>query len=250
MIRGDANTYNWPNVQGVDPGSFVGVLRQKTGLDALDLPTDAQWEYACRAGTRTDFNNGKNLTGDNCDTNLNEVARYLYNGGSPDPDQYEYPAQGCETDLGTAAVGSYDPNKWGLYDMHGNVWEWCLDLYNPEWSSRVNRGGSWGNHANYCTSSYRYYYYPSSDDYYFGFRLVRTLSDDFESERSPEAVAGAERAGTVCAAASDPISIATYAVTVEQHHELAGGGRLDGRDHGERTLGRRGVRAVDEQRRR
>ena len=200
MIRGDAATYDWPNVQGVASDSFVGVLRQKTGLAALDLPTEAQWEYACRAGTTTDFNNGKNWSGNNPCPNMDEVGRYWYNGGS------DY-SHFCATNAGTAAVGSYDPNKWGLYDMHGNVREWCLERYSSSGSNRVLRGGSWNNGVFYCASSSRGGSYPSFEYDYYGFRLVRTLSSNFESERSAEAAAGAERAGTVCSGTSEPIRI-------------------------------------------
>ena len=195
MIRGDANTYDWPNVQGVASDSFLGVLRQKTDLDALDLPTEAQWEYACRAGTTSTYNNGGDTEDD-----LRVLGRYWGNGGQGSNGD-------SSTDNGTAAVGSYDPNKWGLYDMHGNVWEWCLERYSSSESYWVMRGGSWNNNAFGCTSSYRYFNYPSDENYYYGFRLVRTLSNDFESERSTEAVAGAERAGTVCSGASEPITV-------------------------------------------
>ncbi len=200
MIRGDADTYDWPNVQGVASDSFVGVLRQKTGLTALDLPAEAQWEYACRAGTTTDYNNGKNWSGNNPCPNMDEVGRYWNNGGQGANDD-------SSTDNGTAAVGSYLPNVWGLYDMHGNVCEWCLERYSSSVSYRVKRGGGWGNNADHCTSSYRYSSPPSYGNDYLGFRLVRTLSNNFESERSAEAVAGAERAGTVCSGASEPITV-------------------------------------------
>ena len=196
MIRGDANTYNWPNVQGVDPESFLGVLRQKTGLAALDLPAEVQWEYACRAGTTSKYNNGGDTEDD-----LRVLGRYWYNGGSGSSDS-------CATDHGTAAVGSYLPNAWGLYDMHGNVWEWCLERYSSfSGLYRVERGGSWGSNADYCISSDRSGSTPSNESDYYGFRLVRTLSSNFESERSAEAAAGAERAGTVCSGTSEPIRI-------------------------------------------
>ncbi len=201
MIRGQSSIYNWPDVQGVASDSFVGALRQKTGLAALDLPTDAQWEYACRAGTTTDFNNGKNWSGNNPCPNMDEVGRYWNNGGSDYSDS-------CATNAGTAAVGSYDPNKWGLYDMHGNVWEWCLERYSSSGSYRVERGGSWYNNASFCTSSFRSHDDPSGVYNVSGFRLVRTLSNNLESERSAEAAAGAERAGTVCAGtASEAIRV-------------------------------------------
>ncbi len=99
--------------------------------------------------------------------------------------------------------------------MHGNVFEWCLERYSSSGSGRVLRGGCWFNDAVYCTSSYRSSYYPSYGDRSIGFRLVRTLSNDFESERSAEAAAGAERAGTVCAGVSPQVEILpAYTVTV------------------------------------
>ncbi len=211
MIRGDADTYDWPNVQGVASDSFVGVLRQKTGLDALDLPAGAQWEYACRAGTTTDFNNGKNLTAfDQC-SNMDDIGRYRYNGGYVDGTSL--PDQDCATNYGTVAVGSYMPNGSGLYDMHGNVLEWCLD--SAFVSHRMLRGGSWDFVARFCISSNQSSSDPSDAYNYFGFRLVRTLSNNLESERSAVAAAGAERAGTVCAGVSPQVEIMpTYTVTV------------------------------------
>ena len=101
--------------------------------------------------------------------------------------------------------------------MHGNVWEWCLDwdggslsgndpTGSSSGSARVVRGGSWNNVADYCTSSYRNYVTPSFEYYYYGFRLVRTLSTT-EGERSPEAVAGAERVAKICSGDSTPIAV-------------------------------------------
>jgi formylglycine-generating enzyme required for sulfatase activity len=161
-IRGNSDTYNWPNVTTVDANSFMGKIRAKTGL-SLDLPTDAQWEYACRAGTTSSYNNGGDTEAD-----LKTLGRYRNNGGASN---YH------------AKVGSYHPNAWGLYDMHGNVWEWCVDWHGNLSSStdpkgttsglrRVFRGGSWHYPADICTSSYRGSLPPSRADVGLGFRLA------------------------------------------------------------------------------
>ena len=165
-IRGDSSTYNWPSNQTVDANSFMGKLRAKTGLD-IDLPTEAQWEYTCRAGTTSSYNNGGDSEAD-----LKTLGRYSGNqsdgrGGCPEHTK----------------VGSYLPNAWGLYDMHGNVWEWCLDWYSDLTSStnpvgpssglyRVKRGGSCYNNADACASSYRYRDTPLYEYSNFGFRLA------------------------------------------------------------------------------
>ena len=156
--------------------SFMGKIRAKTGL-SFDLPTEAQWEYACRAGTTTALNSGKNLASTSQDANMAEVGRYWYNGGS------SY-SSSCATTAGTAAVGSYKPNGWGLYDMHGNVWEWCLDLNGSystspvtdpmgamSGSSRILRGGGCGNDTGFCRSAFRGYASQSDESNDSGFRL-------------------------------------------------------------------------------
>ena len=111
FVAGDA----YPEHTQVDPDSFFGILRAKTGC-LFDLPTEAQWEYACRAGTSTPFNDGK----EGADAaNIKKIARYYGNSGT-EINGYS----GVRV-----PVGQYQPNAWGLYDMHGNVREWCLDWY-------------------------------------------------------------------------------------------------------------------------
>ena len=199
-IRGTADVtthqYDWPHNSDVDmQNSFMGKLRAKCKEQNLsgewepveglfDLPTDAQWEYACRAGTTTPFNNGEPcaIAGD-LDTQLAKLGRYARNGGNSRQHAV----------VGTAGA----PNAWGLYDMHGNVWEWCLDWYqegvqnieNPSVDpvgpsagsaaglTRVRRGGSWDVvAAQECRSAFRNFIAPAhAQDNAIGFRLSRTL---------------------------------------------------------------------------
>ena len=162
-IRGSSSGARWPASSAVDAASFLGRLRAKTGLE-FDLPTEAQWEYACRAGTTTKY-----YWGDAMD---DAYAWYWDNSDST-----------------THPVGTRLPNAWGLYDMSGNVWEWCRDWYgtlaygadpvgSASGSYRVLRGGRWNLNSSYCTSSSRGGLAPSPLWYdYNGFRLVRVLSD-------------------------------------------------------------------------
>ena len=181
MIRGSSAGAMWPASNSVDANSFLGKLRAKTGVE-FDLPTEAQWEYACRAGTTTALNSGKDLTAWESCTNMAEVGRYNYNGGQ------DY-SHWCDPSAGTANGGSYRPNAWGLYDMHGNVWEWCLDWYETKGpaavtdpkgdsfgSGRVLRGGSWNYAAAYCRSAKRYGGDPVGTYAALGFRLAWILS--------------------------------------------------------------------------
>ncbi|MBR4902626.1 MAG: SUMF1/EgtB/PvdO family nonheme iron enzyme [Victivallales bacterium] len=113
--------------KNVDSLSFMGKLQSRTGL-VFDLPTEAQWEYACRAGTMTALNSGQNLKSSFEDSNMTEMGRYKHNGGG---NSYNYFSSDSSTDKGTAKVGCYMPNAWGLYDMHGNVSEFCRDYDTP-----------------------------------------------------------------------------------------------------------------------
>ena len=147
-LRGTTEGANWPANDEVDAGSFMGILRAKTGL-RFDLPTEAQWECACRATTTTAYNSGNNM--DDEGFYLSEYAYYKKNSGRP------------------MVVGKLKPNLLGLYDMHGNVWEWCLDWYTDNLgtdpvvdpvgletgSEKTLRGGSFDNSPEECRSAYR-----------------------------------------------------------------------------------------------
>jgi len=137
------------------------------------LPTEAEWEYAARSGTKTPFYTGNNLTTDQAN----------YDGNYP----YNNNAKGTYLQK-TINVGSFAANNWGLYDMSGNVYEWCWDWYgsyntgnqtNPigsaSGSDRVLRGGSWNSSAQACRSARRSNFAPSIRDDYYGFRLVRAF---------------------------------------------------------------------------
>ena len=187
----DANNYR-PVDQvsySMAKNDFIGALLQKCmskdsngeykiPVTGFDLPSEFQWEYACRAGTTKAIN----LTDDFDNTSaaeqkleLNRAGCYLDNGGKT---SYH------------VTVGSYEPNAWGLYDMLGNVWEWCRDyaaddaallqqFVDPEGpatgSKRVRRGGSCACPANQCRSAHRFKLDPSGVGYDAGFRLSLTL---------------------------------------------------------------------------
>ena len=163
-IRGGVKGIKWPESKELDETSFMGKLRKRSGMTAFDLPTEAQWEYACRAGTTTAYNSGKDIEvpyGRGLSVNAGEVARYYGNSGGYDNNTQNTISvdKSCLTDKGTAIVGSYLVNSYGLYDMHGNVWEFCLDAITNLCASgsidpvgdgsglgwRVYRGGSYMN---------------------------------------------------------------------------------------------------------
>ena len=139
---------------------------EKEAGNVYRLPTEAEWEYACRAGTTTMYSFGDD------ESDLRNYAWYLrYSGG------------------GTHPVGGKKPNAWGVYDMHGNVWEWCQDWYGdyPSGSvtdpsgaksgeTRVFRGGSWSMTPEHCRSATRFGGFPWYRNGYFGFRVCLSPS--------------------------------------------------------------------------
>jgi formylglycine-generating enzyme required for sulfatase activity len=156
------------NTGGYDPFKWVVTWNQSIG--GYRLPTEAEWEYACRAGTATPFSTGNNITTDDAN----------YDGDHP----YNGNAGGLYRGT-TVPAGSFMKNAFGLYDMHGNVYEWCWDWagnypHNAQidpsgpvsGSHRIQRGGSWGSSALILRSAFRNYANPSYKNHYLGFRLV------------------------------------------------------------------------------
>ncbi len=155
-------------------------LNQEHAIEGMEfvLPTEAQWEYACRAGTTTPWHWGGSE---------DALVEFANSTGTPGP------------------VGQLRPNPWGLYDMHGNVWEWCADWYGTDYysvspqndprgltaaTSRVNRGGSWYHRATFCRSAFRNCGEPEVRDTNLGFRLAAVFVDESSSEVGAKADAG------------------------------------------------------------
>ena len=150
-------------------------VSMNSSANGYHLPTEAEWEYACRAGTVTAFNCGT-ATPDSeggYDAIVAALGWYGYDGGNANSKTHE--------------VGKKAPNAWGLYDMHGNVWEWVWDwcgnyagdVTDPTGpasvSGRMVRGGGWADGALSLRSAYRYSYTPDSSYYLIGFRVVCAL---------------------------------------------------------------------------
>ena len=176
MGKYEVTQAQWQAVMGENPSSFKGDNNPvdrvswndcKKFIDKLNalpevrasgltfrLPTEAEWEYACRAGSTGDYcklADGTEITV----RTLGEVAWYDDNSGNE-----------------THPVGQKKPNAFDLYDMHGNVWEWCEDLYRAGASIRVNRGGSWSYRSSICAAGNRRNGNPGERDYDLGFRLA------------------------------------------------------------------------------
>jgi formylglycine-generating enzyme required for sulfatase activity len=183
MAKTEVTQAQWRAVMGKNPSHFKGddlpvetvswddaqeFIKKVNGSGEIPeggkvcLPTEAQWEYACRAGEKGPFSGGT----------LDQVAWYNENSGGK-----------------THPVGTKKSNAWGLHDMHGNVWEWCADWYDdslrggtdPSGPSsgvyRVYRGGSWGGLAARCRAAYRLRYSPDFRYYYLGFRPALVPSE-------------------------------------------------------------------------
>jgi len=162
-IKGETNPVEM--VSWTDATEFCKKLSEKT-RQAVRLPTEAEWEYACRAGSKTRFSFGDS------DSVLGDYAWYKSNSGDK-----------------THPVGQKKPNAWGLYDMHGNVWEWCQDFHGGyaagagrdpagpgSGTHRVLRGGSWFTIPVICRSAHRNYIRPDNRHYLCGFRVVVSVS--------------------------------------------------------------------------
>ncbi len=200
MMETQVTQTQWVAIMGKNPSYFIEEEGEKLPVEhvswgackkfclkctelglPIELPTEAQWEYACRAGSTTAYFWGKSLKGDKANCNGNYPCGTSSKGirvGTP------------------TTVGRYDPNEWGLYDMHGNVWEWCEDKYGKYSSEenvtdpigassgfyRVIRGGSWNKGAKRCRSAARGYESKGSHNYELGFRCVCLINNSGEKQ--------------------------------------------------------------------
>ena len=175
-----------------DARQFCERLSEKTGR-IYRLPSEAEWEYACRAGTQTPFYFGETITTDL----VNYVGEHIYLAEPKGVYRHE-----------TTEVGNFPPNAFGLYDMHGNVWEWCADAWHDTylgapgdgkaWESRdvaqrVLRGGSWHEPPNNCRSAVRLKSDPADREDLFGFRVAAALSGERRIQGAPPAESVARR---------------------------------------------------------
>lgn len=194
-----AETIGYSIIRGAEPQNpnavlnhtFLGILRSKSGLN-FDLPTEAQWEYTCRAGSTSAFSNNIDIF----EVNSNYFAEGLSEIANYNNERKRH-----------TEVGSYQPNPWGIYDMHGNVFELCFDWHTEYTGSdeidptgpstpatgeyqRVFRGGYYEGDATYYRSAYRWYAHPDSPLRYVGFRisLMGTTIANFTSSKDDVAI--------------------------------------------------------------
>jgi formylglycine-generating enzyme len=200
MAKTECTQPQWEGMTGENPSDFTGAdlpvdyvswddvqvwLKKMNELYPLplgwkwELPTEAQWEYACRAGTETAYSFGNTTSALSTYANFAD-KNFTTKFGSGDESQ--------DDGVGntTASVGKYKPNPWGICDMHGNVFEWCRDWYSVDFNNneqddptgpvsgeyRVSRGGSWDNYPEDCRSAYRFPAMPDDHSFNPGFRPV------------------------------------------------------------------------------
>jgi formylglycine-generating enzyme required for sulfatase activity len=165
----DLKQFPVTDVSWNDAQEFIKKLNEKEKGKGYvyRLPTEAEWEYACRGGAATEEECSYHFYFEKPTNDLSSIRANFY-GHEPAGKGEKGPFLAR-----TAKVGSYAPNKVGVYDMHGNVWQWCADLYDPKDSTRVWRGGSWRNHGRACRAAGRDGGSPSDGYHYLGFRLAR-----------------------------------------------------------------------------
>ena len=192
QLRGSCVEYDWPTSRKAAPNSFIGRIRARTGLDGFELPTAAQWEYACRAGTTTLRYDGSDVN--DIDSSM-KLGRVTYNQGArgwqePESEfkKHKPDRKGGYADFQTS-VGLYKPNAWGLYDMYGNVWELCVsrryETYGEDPLGSINGSGEPRARCGSCywlyenvTSFTRRYDEPWFRFFDVGFRLVLNMDED------------------------------------------------------------------------
>ena len=172
------------NISWYDAQEFIKRLNEREGTLRYRLPTEAEWEYACRAGSKTAFANGGTITKETTCINkaLGRMGWYYAN-----------------SQKATHPVAQKAPNAWGLYDMHGNVWEWCQDWMAPypfevstdptgppSGISRIRRGGSWQEYPVFCRSAYRGSSNPKYKGPSIGFRVAMSIKEPYQISPKPK----------------------------------------------------------------